>query len=262
MQPILPERQEVSEAPADGLVVLRGFVRDDAIQAEIAHAEIARLLGEGHVVILKGVFPPEEMLAYRRAVTRWRDETPPYPHGQSPNATPDVNYHRADTGEIPSAIPHIFHQYGFNTPARLPDYVGLPTQRIARLMLDLQNNVGGTRFDISVTGMRVKLLHYPAGGGFLTEHQHPLEPQRVGLIASLSRIGEDFRTGGTTFKTPFGRVDTDREHDIGDIILFRYDLPHVVGPVDEDEAIDWPAETGKWSFVLDLRETHGRSQVK
>src|SRR5437762_8674736 len=24
------------------------------------------------------------------------------------------------------------------------------------------------------------LLHYPAGGGFLTEHQHPLEPQRVG----------------------------------------------------------------------------------
>ena len=262
MGSILPERQEVPDSRAGGLVVLRGKVRDGAIHAEIPYAAIADLLAEGRVVILKGVFPPEELLAYRRAVTHWRDETPPYPHGQSPNLTPDVNYHRADTGEIPSAIPHIFHQYGFNTPGRLPDYVGLPTQRIAGLLLDLQNNVGGTQFDISLTGMRVKLLHYPVGGGFLQRHHHPLEPQRVGLIASLSRIGEDFRSGGTSFQTRFGPVDTLRDHDIGDVILFRYDLPHEVLPVDEDEAIDWPADTGKWSFVLDLRETHGLSQTR
>jgi len=67
---------------------------------------------------------------------------------------------------------------------------------------------------------------------------------------------------GTSFQTRFGPVDTLRDHDIGDVILFRYDLPHEVLPVDEDEAIDWPADTGKWSFVLDLRETHGLSQTR
>lgn len=259
---MLPDRQAAQGARTDGLVHLHGFIKDGAIGAEVSGAEIARLLSEGRIVILKGVFPPDEMLAYRRAVTRWRDSTPPYPHGQSPNSTPDVNYHRADTGVIKSAIPHVFQQYGFNTPARLEAYVGRPTQWIAELMLGLQNNVAGTSFDISLTGMRVKLLHYPAGGGFLTEHQHPLEPQRVGLITSLSRVGTDFHTGGTSFRTPYGRVDTTAQHDIGDIILFRYDLPHAVTPVDEGREIDWRSEAGKWSFVLDLRETHGLSQVK
>ncbi len=259
---MLPDRQAVQGAVADGLVLLQGFIKDGAISAVVSYAEIARLLAEGRIVILKGVFPPDMMLDYRRAVTRWRDSTPPYPHGQSPNSTPDVNYHRADTGIIKSAIPHVFQQYGFNTPERLETYVGRPTQWLADLMLGLQNNVAGTSFDISLTGMRVKLLHYPAGGGFLTEHQHPLEPQRVGLITSLSRIGADFNTGGTSFRTPFGRVDTTAQHDIGDIILFRYDLPHAVTPVDEGREIDWRSEAGKWSFVLDLRETHGLSQVK
>jgi hypothetical protein len=164
---------------------------------------------------------------------------------------------------IKSAIPHVFRQYGFNTPARLADYVGRPTLWIADLVLGLQNNVAGTSFDISLTGMRVKVLHYPAGGGFLTEHQHPFAPQRVGLITSLARIGTDFNTGGgTSFRTPFGHVDTTAQHDIGDIILFRYDLPHAVTPVDEGREIDWRSEVGKWSFVLDLRETHGLSQAK
>jgi hypothetical protein len=259
---MLTDNQAAQGARTDGLVLLQGFIKDGAIGAEVSYTELACLLAEGLIVILKGVFPPDQMLDYRRAVMRWRDSTPPYPHGQSPNMTPDVNYHRADTGVIKSAIPHVFRQYGFNTPERLEDYVGRPTQWIAGLMLGLQNKVAGTSFAISLTGMRVKLLHYPAGGGFLTEHQHPLEPQRVGLITSLSRIGVDFHTGGTSFRTPFGRVDTTAQHDSGDIILFRYDLPHAVTPVDEGRELDWRSDAGKWSYVLDLRETHGLSQVK
>ena len=36
--------------------------------------------------------------------------------------------------------------------------------------------------------------------------------------------------------------------------MFRYDLPHAVPPVDPGAAIDWDADTGKWSVVLELRE--------
>ena len=245
----------------DGLVVLRGFIKDEAIGAKADLSEVQKMLAAGQIVILKGVFPPDLMLDYRRAVTRWRDSTPPYPHGKSPGLTPEVNYHRADTGAIKSAMPHILQQYGFNTPERLDDYVGKPTQWIADLLLGLQNTVGGTSFDISLTGLRVKLLHYPAGGGYLVEHQHPLEPQRVGLITSMSRRGIDFDTGGTCFETPFGRVDSGTQHDIGDVMLFRYDLPHTVTPVDEGRAIDWSSDAGRWSFVLELRETFNLSQV-
>ena len=107
--------------------------------------------------------------------------------------------------------------------------------------------------------MRLKILHYPAGAGFLTEHSHPLAPQRIGLITSLSQIGEDVTTGATCFQTPSGRVDTTNVHDIGDIVIFRYDLPHEVTMVDEHQTLDWNSAAGKWSVVLELRETHALS---
>jgi hypothetical protein len=129
-------------------------------------------------------------------------------------------------------------------------------------MLDLQNRVANTKFDLGLTGLRVKVLQYPCGGGYLSEHEHPLEPQRIGLIASLSRLGDDFVNGGTTFRTPFGFVDTNEYHDIGDIIIFRYDLAHAVRPVDEDKQIDWDSDSGKWSVVLELRETHAHSTAR
>ncbi len=244
-----------------GLVLADGRIEDGAIAAELSDAEIARLVGEGRIVILKSVFPDDEILAYRRAVRRWGHEEPEYRKDRSPNNTPDVNYWRTDRGDYPQGIPHIFRQYGLNSPERLPAYVGEATKRIANLLLDLQNRIGGTDFDISLTGMRVKLLHYPVGGGYLTEHAHPIEPQRVGLIAGMSRAGEDLTSGGTAFATPFGEVDTATHHDIGDVILFRYDLPHAVTPVEAGRPIDWESEAGKWSFVLDLRETSGLSKA-
>ena len=258
---MLTEPLAEAETLPEGLVLVPGGIEDDAIAGALPDAEIARILGEGRIVILKGVFPAEEMLSYRRAVLRWAAEEPEYPRDRSPNSTPDVNYWRTDRGDYPQGIPHVFRQYGLNTPERQPPFVGAPTQRIAGLLLDLQNRIGGTDWDISLTGMRVKLLHYPVGGGYLTEHEHPIEPQRVGLIASMSRAGEDFASGGTAFRTPFGRVHTAMHHDIGDVILFRYDTPHAVTPVEPDRALDWESEAGKWSFVLDLRETSGLSKA-
>jgi hypothetical protein len=255
-------RTMASTAVIDGLVLIEGVIKGDEIHSEVDFRQIAALLTNGQIVILKRVFPSAALLDYRRAAVRWRDSTAPYPNGQSPSSTPAINYHRADTGAIRSAIPHIFQQYGFNSPQLLPDDVGRPTRWIGQSMLALQNSVAGSTFDISLSGMRSKLLHYPSGGGFLTEHEHPLEPQRVGLILSLSRLDADFNSGGTVFRTPFGRVDTGPHHDIGDIILFRYDLPHEVSPMDQGKKIDWNSEGGKWSFVLELRETFSRSQAK
>jgi hypothetical protein len=240
-------------------VLFKASLRDGKIVSEASDEEIAGLVSEGQVVILKGAFEAKTMLEYRAALTRWALDNATFPHGTSPSAFPEVNFHRVDDGVIKSVCPHIFHQFGFNTIEKLDDYVGQPSLDIAESMRGLQNRIAGTDFPLSLTGVRLKILHYPAGGGFLTEHSHPLEPQRIGLITSLSRLGEDVTSGGTCFRTPAGRVDTTHSHDIGDIIVFRYDLPHEVTMVDEDKNLNWDSQAGKWSVVLELRETHSLS---
>jgi hypothetical protein len=231
-----------------------------AIAADLDDAGLTGVLGEGRVVILKGAFAPEEMIALRQAASRWAREEPEFPDGKSPDETPMLNYHRFDDGTYPSRFPHIFHQYGLNSLDELPGYFREPATAVTAALTDLQNRVSQTDWDISAQGLRTKILHYPRGGGFLAEHVHALDPQRVGLILSLSRLGVDASHGGTTFETTEGTVDTAEYHDIGDVVMFRYDLPHAVPPVDPGEAIDWDAETGKWSVVLELRQNFRASR--
>ena len=243
-------------------VLIKASIEDGRIRAQLPDSDIAALVFAGRIVILKGAFAPEAMIDLRRAAIRWGKNMAPFPHGQSPNATPTLNYHRIDDGRIASSLPHVFHQICFNSLDELDGDIGRAAGSVAALMRDLQNRVADTNFDFAPTGLRVKVLRYPAGGGYLSEHVHPLEPQRIGLITSLSRVGDDFVEGGTTFRTPFGLVDTNEHHDIGDIIIFRYDLAHAVRPVDEAKPLDWNSESGKWSVLLELRETHGNSKLK
>jgi hypothetical protein len=159
-------------------------------------------------------------------------------------------------------LPHIFHQFAFGNHGLVKQDVGEAGEVISAAMRQLQNDLAGTEFDFSLSGYRLKVLHYPAGGGFLARHAHPLEPQRIGLITGGSIIGQDFFAGGTYFATPFGLVDTTAYHDLGDIVLFRYDLAHGVSVVDENKNLDWNSEAGKWSIVLELRETHALSHAE
>ena len=240
-------------------VTLKSHFAHGVIQAERPDREIAELVFQGKIVILKEALDPALVLRFRDNVHQWGNTTPPFPHGSPPPS--DINYHRIDDGLIRSALPHIFHQYGFGNHETLEREVGAETAEIAEAMLKLQNAIAETRFDFSHTGARLKALHYAAGAGFLEQHVHQLEPQRVGLIAAGSRVGTDFVTGGTYFVTPSGCVDTTREHDIGDIILFRYDLPHGVSVVDQGKTLNWDSIAGKWSIVLELRATHSLSQA-
>jgi hypothetical protein len=246
-------------ARADPLLVA-ARVAEGVIAADVDDSTLIGALGEGRIVILKGVFASDDMIRLRDAAMRWAREEPEFPDGQSPDDTPTVNYHRFDDGTYRSAIPHIFHQYGLNALDELPAYFRDPASTVTALLTDLQNRVARTNLDISVQGLRTKIHHYPRGGGFFGKHVHPLEPQRVGLILSLSRLGVDAQGGGTTFETPAGTVDTSEYHDIGDIAMFRYDLPHVVAPVDPGVPVDWDADTGKWSVVLDVRSNNRRSR--
>jgi hypothetical protein len=258
MSSIANQTDEETAAP----VLIKANNKDGKIRAEVSDAEISALVSAGRVVILKVAFESEQMIALRHATASWDKETAPFPHGTSPNAHPTLNYHRIDDGRIVSSLPHVFHQNCFNDLLALTGELGKIIRPVAETMRDLQNRIADTKFAFDLDGLRVKVLRYPRGGGYLSEHEHPLEPQRLGLILNLSRIGEDFVTGGTTFRTPFGCIDTNETHDLGEIIIFRYNLAHAVARVDPGQPIAWDAESGKWSMLLELRETHGQSTAK
>ncbi|HEX9827743.1 MAG TPA: hypothetical protein VGA80_14175 [Flavobacteriaceae bacterium] len=218
---------------------------------------------QGRIVILKHVFTEQEMLQLKKGIIQWGTETPVFPHGESPSKYPSLNYHRIDDGSVPSVCPHIFHQYGFNTINELKTELSIPMLKIVNKLVKIQNDIAETNFEISLKELRLKVLHYPEGGAFLAKHKHPMEPQKIGLILSLSKIGKDFKTGAVAFNTPDGYVNTVAHHDIGDVLLFRYDLEHEVTPVNPDKKkIDWLKPTGKWSVVLELRDTHALSHQK
>jgi hypothetical protein len=242
-------------------VLYRGFIADGMICSDASFADISRHLFDGAIVVLKGVFDWISAISFRRAVHSWGRTTSPFPHGKSPSLFPELNYHRIDDGSYPSTIPHIFHQYGFSRIEALDEPLRGMAQRFGFLLANLQNKVSGASLKLSPDGLRMKILHYPAGGGFLAEHSHEIEPQRIGVIASLSAKGEEIEHGGTLFSTPLGKVDVAPCHEIGDVVLFRIDIPHGIPPVDPDKKLDWSSEAGKWSVVLDLREVMSRSNV-
>lgn len=99
---------------------------------------------------------------------------------------------------------------------------------------------------------RPQIIHYPQGGGFFDWHKHPRFPTNYGLILNLSKKGRDFEKGGTEFKIETGeKISTEEYADIGDLILFRYDLPHSVSKCDSDEDLSF-SKKGRWTAVLPL----------
>jgi hypothetical protein len=207
------------------------------------------------VAVLKKVFPVDALMAVRETIMQWARTTPALPHGTAlQNVDQDTNFHRIDNDPKKSSAPHIHHHFNFNRLDFLPDPLKSKLFAIYESMRVLQNNVAGTSARFSPSDDRYRLrpqvIQYPAGGGFFAEHVHPLEPQRVGLILALSRRGIDHRQGATTFTIDGATIDTSPVHDCGDILLFRYDVPHGVKAVDPEKTIDWTSAAGRWSVVL------------
>ncbi len=140
----------INEDHAEAIVLVNYSTRNGKVSLEIPYRDVAELVAEGRIVILKKVFGTEMMLEYRMALSRWRSKNPHYPHGVSPSTTPETNYHRIDDGTIKSACPHVFHQIGFNDISKLEGYVGGLSNTIAETMCDIQNAVAGTQLEILV----------------------------------------------------------------------------------------------------------------
>jgi hypothetical protein len=233
------------------LIKEQAEIVDGEIRAESDFAKLSSLVQSGNILVLEDAFPSEEIVQIRDQVVSWGQNTPEL---ITDPGEADSSFHRIDKNPEESSCPHIFHSFNFDLGQSgnggIEDEVRPYFEKLRRL----QNQLAETDAafdDKSEPSLHPQVIQYPIGGGGFSMHQHTFLPQKVGLILSLSEYGTDFESGGTRFATPAdGVVDIEGEHTIGDIAVFRYDLPHEVTPCDPEKELDFGLDAGRWSMIL------------
>ncbi len=244
---------------SSGVVSVVDVTAGRRIEAEAV--EVARLgpaILDENIIIFRGAFGADDMLALRRLAVDWAAVTAPFPAGRSASL-PGINFHRRDDRSTPSSIPHIFHQFGFGAPALLPSPLKERVERISALLLDLQNRLAGTSFPPGCPEFRTKVIRHPRGGGHLVPHRHPFLPQKISLFLNLSQPGSDYASGGARFRCHGQWIDTSWAFRIGDVLAWRYDLIHAVAPVDGAAELSWEGDDGFWIYAVEYNEAHPNS---
>jgi len=96
-----------------------------------------------------------------------------------------------------------------------------------------------------------KIIHYPLGGGHFDWHIHNRYPQNYGKILNLSKQNTDFKKGSTLFKIKNKIISFEKITKQGDLVLFKYNLPHMVSKVDHNSDLIFNLK-GRWTLVMPI----------
>lgn len=235
--------------PSDRLLVIKGNIENGEIRGSLSYEEISKaVLQDKKIVIIKSVFGKETLLPLREKVLAWGKKT-----GQQ--VKDDKSFHRIDNNHPLSESYHIAHFFNFFfEEGKIDQEIKTAIFPVFDALRNLQNAIASLNANFTINSetpmLRPQIIHYPAGGGVFSKHQHPYEPQHCGLILGLSKKGVDYYRGGTCFEVNDQVVNTEDHHDLGDIIIFRYDLPHWITPVDQGKKLDFKNNAGRWTMVL------------
>jgi len=231
---------------------IAGRLEDGQITTEIPLEEVGREVMNGNICVIKQAFPADKARRLRDLAFDWGQAQPVSAQKDFYSHTKE-NHFCTERGI--SAIQKTLHHYRSHN---LNDYTNLEPLELRELLaefcLPLQsfyNRVTGNQAEFGgERRLHPQIIHYPSGGGFFARHTHALEPQRIGLIVSLSKYGEDFNQGGTGFDVDGEIVEIEPHHDVGDVGMFRFDLPHWVSPIDIEEAMQPDSPRGRWTLVM------------
>jgi hypothetical protein len=132
------------------------------------------------------------------------------------------------------------------------EFSGTPIENLFREMISFQSRFVIDESRIVSEKKRIQIIHYPRGGGFFDWHTHPRFPVNYGLILNLSKKGRNFDEGATEIVSSRNQLmQVENYSDIGDLILFRYDLKHRVAPCDPDADLCFDVN-GRWTAILPI----------
>ncbi|WP_346897296.1 hypothetical protein [uncultured Roseibium sp.] len=132
------------------------------------------------------------------------------------------------------------------------EFSGTPIESLFKEMVAFQSKFVTDEKRIASATRRIQIIHYPRGGGFFDWHQHPRYPVNYGLILNLSKKGKNFDVGATEIVSSGEQVLKVEDYsDIGDLILFRYDLKHRVAPCNPEDDLCFDTN-GRWTAILPI----------
>jgi hypothetical protein len=234
----------------DELNFIKGKLDNGKIITELSADEIAKMVSNKRVVIIKDLFSPNELQSLIKAAVAWGKETAPVTQDDFKG-----NYHsmKAKVSNI-QQVPHVFHDYNFNDFTILPEDFKNRMFGVFEPLRIFYNSLTGYQkpfgFIQNEPYLHPQLIHYPLGGGFFGRHNHNLLPQKVGFILSLSHYGIDYKNGGTCFVIDDEVVDIEGKLDIGDLCLWPNDVDHWVKQSALEDQFDWHSDKGRWVATL------------
>lgn len=219
---------------------------------------VVSVVMSGNIGVIHGLISERAATSVVDAVLSWSKVEPAFDtKGGTASPAPRQNFHRVDNDPKLSKTKHIFHTFNFeNVGALEPRYAAIAN--LFETLRQLDNKLIGARGNLSPSpnenvNFHPQIIHYPKGGGYFDRHTHALEPQRIGLIASLTKKGEHFEKGGTLFWNDGVEIDAEPAQTLGSVTLFRFDLPHAVSKVDPDARLEFGKPNGRWVAVLPYR---------
>lgn len=234
----------------ENVIYIKGTLLNGKIETALTPAEIAELVANKKIIIIKELFSPDVMHALTSEVFAWGKQTEP--------ATQDDfkgNYHstKAKVSNL-QQVPHVFHDYNFNDftalPNELKEKITSVFESLRVFYNALTNYNAPFGFIENNHYFHPQLIQYPSGGGFFGRHNHNLLPQKIGFILALSKYGVDYSGGGTCFVVNNETIDMELKQDIGDLCLWPNDVDHWVKQSPLHDQFRWNSEKGRWVATL------------
>lgn len=217
-------------------------------------ADLADSIARKQPLIVRSLVSADEVECVRSLCAEWSLREEP---SNPPVTRSSKNYHRINLNPERSSVKSVNHVYRFFYWDENTNPVAAPFARAMRLRNVLSNlDVEYAQNEITDGFVSMPFVsHYPRGGGYLQEHQDPVSRQKAVVIVNLSRLGDDFTSGGLYFLDEAegnAPVHVDPLMEPGDAFVFHPQTPHGVRPIDPDVPLDLSRTDGRWMFTSSL----------
>lgn len=226
-------------------------------------AELKEMMDDGQIVVVKNFALAEEIRRLKTYLSNVANSTfpefVPIAQGAKNNFRINLDDERAQV----RAWFYVWSFYAWNQDVYRLYQRYAPIYHLRNLIAGLPATTFLSRTVEIGCAARLSVQFYPSGNGYFSEHVDPYDQhQLVVPIMSMSKIGEDFKSGGNYVVGESGqRIYSEEFMDPGDILLFNAQCPHGVATIDSGDEVDPLAGRGRWMMLFAVNKVAGNNAI-